>query len=123
MYKRKGLNIFANKKEDMRPRKPEHLRYTESMHVRLRRDQAEAIKILSEELNQSVAQTIRDLITISLMITESAERITLRDLLYSVSNRFAETPYGFYWRLEMGQKRKNIEGRNGRKEKTQGKCR
>ena len=84
----------------MRPQKREEEKLMESFHVRLRRDQAEAIRAISKELNQSLSETVRDLITIALMIQDAADRITFKDILFALSEEFVKTPYGFFWGLE-----------------------
>ena len=67
----------------MRPQK-----YGESVHVRLNKNQSKFIRELSKQLNQTVSETIRDLINISIMILESADRITLKDILFALTPEF-----------------------------------
>lgn len=67
----------------MRPRK-----YGESIHIRLDENQSKFIRKLAEELDQTISDTIRDLINIAIMILGSAEMITLKDILFALTSEF-----------------------------------
>ena len=84
----------------MRPRK-----YGESIHIRLDENQSKFIRKLAEELDQTISDTIRDLINIAIMILGSAEMITLKDILFALTSEF-EVPEG--WKEDVMN-----EGRRG----------
>ena len=67
----------------MRPR-----RYGESIHIRLDEKQRKFIRELSKQLDQTISDTVRDLLNITIMILGSADRITLKDILFALTSKF-----------------------------------
>lgn len=58
--------------------------------IRLTEEMDETIVKLSEELNQSYSQTVRDLISISWTLMYSSDKITLRDLLIGSKDKLVD---------------------------------
>jgi len=73
--------------------------------MRFTLDQEVTIEELSKELKQTFNETVRDLIAIALTIQERAEKITLKDILFSISDKLAESPYTLAWGAEFAEKK------------------
>lgn len=61
--------------------------------IRFHPEIEETLYALAQETDASFSQSVRELVAIALAITSLAETVTLKDLLWSFKDVFAETPY------------------------------